>query len=99
MIFPPIMGKVIIFSTFFSILFVLYSQTVMADYCSDNYTLASTEMINGKNITITENCTYGCDSSLNICVPSDFIILLIIIGVIFLLMVSGWFLFKKVLRI
>jgi hypothetical protein len=51
-----------------------------ANYCIDNTTLISNTTIQGQEIIITENCTSGCSDTFNLCMPSNFIILLIILA-------------------
>jgi hypothetical protein len=67
-------------------------------FCLNNATLRNNDTIAGSTIIIDTNCRHGCDSVLNICMPSDTMQVFIVIGVIFVLLIIVWII-KRVFRL
>lgn len=72
------------------------------DFCADNSTLVKTKIaINNGTISNTTDiihCSNGCDNSLNLCSPSELVLVLIIFGVVIILLFIFHFLRKTWFR-
>jgi hypothetical protein len=89
--------KSVLIGSCFAFILILFSNSALADrYCMDNQTLRNNNTINGNTIIIDNTCLYGCDTKLNICIPSVtiqiFVIFSIGIGILVII-----YIIKKVL--
>lgn len=66
-----------IFAGIFAIsLILMIIPIAKADYCLDNNTLTTNLTIGSQILFVNQTCNYGCDRSLNICLPQPIILTL-----------------------
>jgi hypothetical protein len=80
-------------------LFLILPIATANNYCIDNNTKGSNITVQGSNYIWIEDCNYGCDNTFNTCLPSPFVLFLVVMFSIGGIILFFWIILKGVFKI